>query len=93
VSTISRNGLAKRQPAGPPVKDVIALPVKPSELENSPVETEDGQAFLIWDEDEQAADNYKALGDRLAKSNDLFRRPGYASGLLLLLAHVWGPST
>ena len=85
MNTISRNGLAKRQPAAPPVRDVIALPVKPSELENSPVETEDGQAFLIWDEDEQTADNYKALGDRLAKSNDLFRRPGYASGLLLLL--------
>jgi len=27
----------------------------PSELENSPVETKDGHAVLIWDEDEQAA--------------------------------------
>ena len=85
MSTISRNGLAKRQPAGPPVKDVIPLQVKPSEEESHPDETKEGHPLLIWDEDEQAADNYKALGDRLAKSNDLFRRPGYASGLLLLL--------
>ena len=85
MSTISRNGLAKRQPAAPPVKDVIALQVRPSEEESHPNETEEGHPLLIWDEDEQAADNYKALGDRLAKSNDLFRRPGYASGLLLLL--------
>src|SRR5271157_2977626 len=85
MSTISRNGRARRQPPPTPVKDVIPLQVKPSEEESRPDETKEGHAVLIWDEDEQAADNYKALGDRLAKSNDLFRRPGYASGLLLLL--------
>ena len=67
------------------MRDVIALQVRPSEEESHPNETKEGHPLLIWDEDEQAADNYKALGDRLAKSNNLFRRPGYASGLLLLL--------
>src|SRR5271157_2315114 len=86
MSTMSKNGLARRKPPSPLVKDVIPLQVKPSEEESHPDETKEGHAFLIWDEDEQAADNNKALGDRLAKSNDLFRRPGYASGLLLLLA-------
>ena len=85
MNTISKNGPAKRKPAPPPVKDVIALPVRPSEEESHPNETEDGQAFLIWEEDGQAADNYRNLGETLAKSNDLFRRPGYANGLLLLL--------
>jgi hypothetical protein len=51
----------------------------------SPPEPNDGQGVLIWDEDEQAADNYRRLGERLSQCNDLYRRPGYAGGLLLLL--------
>ena len=43
------------------------------------------ESVLIWDEDDQAADNYRKLGERLSQFNDLYRRPGYASGLLLLL--------
>ena len=85
MNTISKNGLAKRKPAPPPVKDVIALPVKPSEEESqSPMRPKTGSLSHMG-RGRQAADNYKALGDRLANCNDLFRRPGYASGLLLLL--------
>ena len=47
---------------------MIALPVRPSEEESHPNETEDGQAFLIWEEDGQAADNYRKLGETLANS-------------------------
>jgi hypothetical protein len=85
MSTMSRNGLARRQPAPPPVKDVIPLPVRSSEEKSLPVETKDGHPVLLWHEDGQAADNYRMLGEVLAKNGDLFRRPGYASGLLLLL--------
>jgi hypothetical protein len=38
---------------------------------------------LMWDEDAQPVENYRALGQRLAATGDLYRRPGYASGLLL----------
>jgi hypothetical protein len=38
---------------------------------------------MIWDEDDLAVKNYLELGRRLAGAGDLFRRPGYASGLLL----------
>ena len=51
----------------------------------SPPEPDDAQTVLHWDEDDQAADNYRKLGERLAQFSDLYRRPGYASGLLLLL--------
>jgi hypothetical protein len=37
----------------------------------------------IWNEDCDAADNYFALGLALAATGDIFRQPGYASGLLL----------
>jgi hypothetical protein len=38
---------------------------------------------LIWDEDDLALDNYRALARRLAAAGDLYRRPAYAGGLLL----------
>src|SRR6516164_157238 len=38
---------------------------------------------LVWDEDDLALDNYRALGRRLAAAGDLYRRPAYAGGLLL----------
>ncbi len=38
-----------------------------------------------WIEDEPAARNYRGLGKALAKAGDLFRRPGYGNGLLLVL--------
>src|SRR5262249_34273023 len=38
---------------------------------------------LVWDEDDLAVNNYVTLGERLADAGDLYRRPGYASGLLL----------
>lgn len=38
-----------------------------------------------WDDARPAAKNYAALGDLLAKGGDLYRRPEYGGGLLLLL--------
>jgi hypothetical protein len=38
---------------------------------------------LVWDEDDLALDNYRAVGRRLADTGDLYRRPDYGSGLLL----------
>ena len=38
-----------------------------------------------WNDEEPAAKNYAALGRLLARGGDLFRRPGYGSGLLLVL--------
>lgn len=38
---------------------------------------------LIWDEDDLPQKNYRALGERLDASGDLFRQPTYGSGLLL----------
>jgi hypothetical protein len=80
MNTMSKNGLARRKRPPLPEKHVIRLQAK-----HSPDGTEDGQATLIWEEEAQAADNYRLLAERLAKSNDLYRRPGYAAGLLLLL--------
>jgi len=80
MNTMSENGLARRKP--PPLREKDVFPLQ---VESSPVETEDGQPLVIWEEDGQAADNYRILGETLAKSNNLYRRPGYASGLLLLL--------
>jgi hypothetical protein len=74
--------LADRQAPSP---DEVPITVRPSEAVEGPHETDDGQDVLIWDEDDQAADNYRKLGVRLSRSNDLYRRPGYANGLLLLL--------
>jgi hypothetical protein len=81
MSITTNNGLARRQAAPTPLKDAIPITLRPSQVVSRPP----AQSILIWDEDRQAADNYRMLGDALAKSNDLYRRPGYASGLLLLL--------
>jgi hypothetical protein len=78
MNTMSKNGLEGRKPSPLPVGNSIPL-----QVESTPDQTED--APLIWEEDRQAADNYKSLAQRLAKSNDLYRRPGHANGLLLLL--------
>ena len=40
---------------------------------------------FIWNDDDPPAINYAALGKRLAASDDLFRNPAYANGLILLL--------
>jgi hypothetical protein len=37
----------------------------------------------VWSEDVPAVENYEALGQALAATGDLYRRPGYADGLLL----------
>lgn len=38
---------------------------------------------LVWDEDDFPANNFVALGRRLAAAGDIYRRPNYAGGLLL----------
>ena len=43
-----------------------------------------GSELLIWDEDLPPQENYGRLGIRLAKCSDLFGRPGFREGLLLL---------
>jgi hypothetical protein len=78
-------GLARRQVAPTPIKGVIPITVRPSGEAGDPSGPDDAQSVLIWDEDDQAAANYRNLGRRLAQFGDLYRRPGYASGLLLLL--------
>jgi hypothetical protein len=54
-------------------------------ISGDPQEPDNSRPLFIWDEDDQAADNYRRLGERLALFDDLYRRPGYANGLLLLL--------
>ena len=61
--------------------------------ERSPGQTMESHAVapakkprLIWDDDRPAAANYKELGALLASGNDLFCRPGYGNGLVLLIA-------
>lgn len=85
MSTMTKNGLARRQVAPTHVQHVIPIPLRPSDTEGEPPEPNEAEPVLIWDEYDQAADNYRKLGERLAHFNDLYRRPGYASGLLLLL--------
>jgi hypothetical protein len=83
--SVTKNGLA-RLPATPtPVQHVIPIILNPSGGEGDTAEPEDQDSILIWDEDGQAADNYRNLGERLSQGDDLYRRPGYASGLILLL--------
>ena len=41
------------------------------------------QVEVVWNEDDHPIDNYVRLGQHLAAIGDLYRRPGYANGLLL----------
>lgn len=60
---------------------------KPSTTPETPHESdgtlEDGE--LNWNEDDSPADNYANLGERLARSGDLFASPSYGAGLIMLL--------
>jgi hypothetical protein len=67
------------------VEDVIPISARASDDAEGRPEPNDAQALIIWDEDDQAALNYRSLGQALSQFNDLYRRPGHASGLLLLL--------
>ena len=64
-----------------PEIDVAPKDDESSEADGSP---EDSRIYH-WIEDDPAAKNYRAFGKKLAQSRDLFRRPGYGSGLLLVL--------
>jgi hypothetical protein len=85
MSNTMRNGLARREAAPTPVEDVIPISGRASDAADGRSDPEEAQPLLIFDEDDQAAENYRSLGQRLSQFNDLYRRSGYASGLLLLL--------
>lgn len=59
---------------------VVKLPMSNTE----PPENE-ANADLLWNDDDPPAVNYDKLGVQLAESGDLFRRPQYGDGLVLLL--------
>ena len=55
--------------------------------EGAPTDTSDigDLVSFDWNDEEPAAKNYAALSDLLAQGRDLYRRPGYGGGLLLVL--------
>ncbi|MHB1426875.1 MAG: hypothetical protein ACYC3I_27275 [Gemmataceae bacterium] len=66
-------------------------PSSPADTRSSadypPAESEHDLNELKWDEESHPGDNYRALGQRLAATGDLYRRPVYAGGLLLAQAN------
>jgi hypothetical protein len=59
----------------------------PTDL-NAVHETEEAEVqpeVLRWNEDDQAKDNYRNLGERLAETGDLFRHADHSIGLLRVL--------
>ena len=65
-----------------PSSDVIKM----SSVESQPKipeETPDNNGELIWNDDDPPAVNYNNLGQRLARSGDLYRGPKYGDGLIL----------
>ena len=60
---------------------VIRLPAVDSEATDEPNDS----GVFIWNDDNPPADNYDELGKRLAAFGDLFRRPSYGDGIILLL--------
>ena len=71
----SLNGCIRRLTLCKELEEGVLLPMS---------EVEDLVRF-DWNEDEPAAKNYAALGKLLAQGGDLYRRPGYGSGLLIVL--------
>ena len=77
---------------GKPKSEVLVLPVvrttpgtngKP--LAEAKPQANTSAAELTWNEDSQAAENYAALGTRLAATGDIYRNAAYGNGLLLVL--------
>jgi hypothetical protein len=83
MSGASRNGLARRREAPTTIEQV--LPMRPDASGGEGAASEPDAGVFRWKEDGQAADNYLGLGQRLSECGDLYRRPGYAGGLLLIL--------
>jgi hypothetical protein len=83
MSGASRNGQARRREAPTTIEQV--LPMRPDASGGEGAASEPDAGVFKWKEDGQAADNYLGLGERLSECGDLYRRPGYASGLLLIL--------
>src|SRR6478752_6382541 len=71
------DGAPNYSTAVPPVATTAASSDYPT-----PKSLVDKEEF-VWDEDENAVDNYCALGKRLAATGDLFRRPEHAAGLIV----------
>ena len=77
---------------GKPKSEVLVLPVvrttpgtnrKP--LAEAKPQANTSAAELTWNEDSQAAENYAALGTRLAATGNVYRNAAYGNGLLLVL--------
>ncbi|MGE3778396.1 MAG: hypothetical protein AB7F89_14510 [Pirellulaceae bacterium] len=81
-------------PEPEPPDDVPIIKFHPSHSQkdgyddDSPADESPAHEPLIqydWIEDDPAAKNYRAFGERLTQAGDLFRRPGYGNGLVLVL--------
>jgi len=77
---------------GKPKSEVLVLPVvrttpgtngKP--LAEAKPQANTSAAELTWNEDSHAAENYAALGTRLAATGNVYRNAAYGNGLLLVL--------
>ncbi len=60
----------------------VRLAAAPASVYPTPRALLDEEEF-VWDENDLPVENYARLGRRLAAGGDLYRRPGYAAGLLL----------
>ena len=80
--TIPKNGRALRVAQA---ENETTSPIKLVTPIFDPTEDENPEPEQIWNDDAPKAENYNESGRRLAESGDLFRRPKYGDGLVLLL--------
>ena len=73
---------ARQDPQG---SHVIPLPTEDSEPVGDEGQQHDRPLAYDWEDGDPAAKNFTKLRGLLAGCGDLFRRPGYANGLLLVL--------
>ena len=80
------NHRLKLAPQGPDIEDLdhLAGPEDSGDGDEAPEGHLNQNGEFTWNEDEIAAINYAALGQRLAASGDLFRNPAHCGGLLHL---------
>jgi len=75
--------LSIRSTEMPEVIRILGDPEQRDEEDQSPADRPNVK--YDWEESDPAAKNYSALGEKLALAGDLFRRPGYGNGLVLVL--------
>jgi hypothetical protein len=82
---MSQTGLVRQVDSQSP--QVLPLPTKDSEPADGEDQQHDEDQPLAyeWDDGDPAAKNFKGLGALLCRCGHIFRRPGYANGLLLVL--------